>query len=177
MAVILGNVAYFAEHAVGSRSTSQALQRIGGIRGGGHHCRPRDLVLPEDTVTFRTIRNHYDALVSQYLKITAKARPEFKDFLIKAGTRPYTWAWAPDMLWGRQRHVDVTLKYENLETELNALLKEHDLLPEGEPIELPTIGAIAEKGNYRDYYDAESKALVKKYFGDEMEEYGYDWVD
>ena len=75
------------------------------------------------------------------------------------------------MFWFRKLPGIATIRYENLETELNFILEERGL----DPVSLPMFGVSEEREgrHYSTYYDAHTRHFVEWCFLDEIRELGY----
>lgn len=68
--------------------------------------------------------------------------------------------------------VDSAVRLEDLEARLPPLLEGLGI---PSPSPLPHVGRGRYSGNYRDYYDPESRDLVARYYRDDIERFGYDF--
>lgn len=172
---------YLSHPRTASHSVRRALRRQAGFvpAGGGGHARWQDAqersTLPEidpETWTFATgVRNHWDAMVSWW---------HLTDF----GEMEFGVPWAerlienrreipPHSLWTYHAAADTHLRFERIEEELNALLREHGL-PE---VDLPRLQVSdGRRGrHYSEFYDREMRAWVAGYFRHEIERFGYEF--
>ncbi len=182
MAVYIPNkLVYLAHTRVASNATVNALGQIGAIYidtgewggGTGHHA-----VFPEiikhfpfdDELRVSTVRNHYDALVTWWIRYTQKGKgnPDFLEFLKdKVADSPFV---KDNRLYNRHLpYTDHVLRYENLQADLDALLLSL-ALPK---VELQAINVTLGKQNYATYYTPAIKDFVDDIFGDEIQELGY----
>jgi hypothetical protein len=155
---------------------------------GGHHAgpfgNPRGVVgRPSELAAwtiFTTIRHPGDALVTWYFKSgPPNGYGEFavrwceewlpKIGYVKAeGTNWRLWDW-------HAKRADTLLRFEDLEAELNGLLEPYGF----EPVVLKPENVTQQKVLKRwwDFYDPATRAWVERYFGREIEDYGYTWPE
>ncbi len=186
MAVFIkGKLLYLAHTRVASWATTKALCQIGGKYvqtgqsggGRGHHALFPEVIKYieyEDEPVVCTVRNHYDALVSWWLKYTREGRgqPDFLLFLKShLDNSPFI---QENRLFSRHLcYADHVLRYESLETDLNTLL-ERVALPR---VKLEHINTTAGKLHYSTYYTTEIKAFVADFFAEELAALGYQFVE
>ncbi|MDB4308188.1 hypothetical protein N9985_02795, partial [Gammaproteobacteria bacterium] len=69
---------------------------------------------------------------------------------------------------GRCDYIDEFIHFENLENELNNLLKRYAM----PPIELPKVNTSTRR-RYQDYYDNKTKRHVEEKFREDLDRFGY----
>lgn len=167
MAVVFPDKLVFLEHPrTASTSMRHVLQQVGGKPQKRHAF----ICARGNEKTVCTVRNPFDLLVSWWEIVGERQGfSTFKDFLI--GCRD------PFMVRGGKLfyflETDFILRFENLEAELNSVLKIYRI-----PIvRLPHLQVTIHKHEYRKYYNEETRALVVARFGAEIERFGYEWND
>lgn len=198
MAVLLpGKFIYLATPHTGSIATTRALATLEGavvsdlneVRDleiehlfpkGTHHStraqlrkmQPESFVGVEMAVT--TIRNPYDLLVTWWLRqkkvleehlgreVTFRHFVEVYDEGMPGG--PYLRN--GKIFW---QDADHALRYERLQDDLDMFLERFRI----EPVELGWTNVTTQKLPWPSYYDDETKAIVRRRFGEEIDSLGY----
>ena len=113
-------------------------------------------------VRFTVIRNPYDYFASRYVRLDKKE--PFESFCRGYSASPYI---EGGKIYYHLPDSQRILRYENLQTELNALMKELELpeVPLGQ--HNPTQG----KKPWESYYSPEAFAFVNERFGEEFERF------
>jgi hypothetical protein len=157
----------------------QARGFLEDVGKGGHHAGPQGKPGEfRDWTFFCTIRHPGDALLTWYFK---SGPPNgygefgvrwFEEWLPKIG---YVKCGGKDWRlfdWHAQRS-EVWLRYEELQEQLDLLLETHGI----EPVVLKPANVTAQKvlARWWDFYDPATRACLERYFGQEMEDYGYTW--
>jgi hypothetical protein len=118
----------------------------------------------EKFLVFSVIRNPLDWLVTRYFHLTSFHRGGFKKFIEHQTTDGQL-----DSLVFQHAPVSNRIaRYENLEPDLNTILKRFGL----QIGTLPVVGKTAGKQDYREYYDLEDVERVRAYLKNK-ETYGY----
>ena len=80
------------------------------------------------------------------------------------------WTKKQQLNWHPQQGGSIQiLRFENLQEDFTSLLKQHRL----KNVELPTLNASKRDRDYRQYYDAETRAEVEKFYLKDIEQLGY----
>lgn len=141
---------------------------------------------PESLTTFATVRNPFDRLVSVWayfvaggngidddvVRITPKRFDRFVYKFIQNGeTFPRQWFIEPmvGMTTDGGREVDRVLRFENIDSDWREFALDHGL-----PDELPHLRKTDHR-YYKDYYDHELVRIVRAYYNEDLERYGYDY--
>jgi hypothetical protein len=150
------------------------------------------LLRPEEAaelLTFATIRNPFDVMVSAYVKkrdVVAEERwardtPRNVELLELARTRSFTdylaAAYGEDrtqrLIDAHLDGVDVVLRFERLQEDFDGVL---DRLGVGQHLEIPHQNVTAARArDYRSYYTPEARAIVERVFADDLERFGYEF--
>lgn len=147
---------------------------------------------------FTIVRNPWDRFVSSYVYATTRnsywhsdqkglhpdyallSQKSFEECCRIARTQRQALrheAWFPQHLWvtraehGQHRMmVDLVLRYERLEEDVAALCERLGV----PPADLPCINA-SERRDYREYYNAETAAIVAELYATDIEVFGYEF--
>lgn len=171
---------FLAHPRTGSRSTRDALKTVGFESVGGHHDGPEQGYDLSSYNVFCCVRNHWDAMVSWWYNNRMnhkELKPSLQWLAIHISHNRYYFR--PGSMWFFLNQVPgiIHFHFENMEEELNAILKIHGL-PE---VEIPLVGLSRERrrNHYREYYDTHTAEVVRWCFGPEIIKLGYDfdWAD
>jgi len=138
----------------------------------------------DEKLTFTIVRNPWDKVVSHYYyrlktnKTNLRDNPiEFTEWVKRAyGTQDAPYYDVPKMFmpqvnWITDKNgkilVDEIIHFENLESEFNAVLEKL-----GKNTNLPHVKK-SDRGNYREYYDEDTIAIVRNWFEGDIEKFGY----
>lgn len=176
---------WLATPRTASTVTRDALLKAGGEHIGGHHCGlersgGRWLIVGgsgeqfgehkgEPVVT--TIRNPYDLLVTWWLRHRHKADEwqSFPNYITTYNRKP-SFARNGRLLYHAPT-ADILVRYENLDVELPAALKECGI----EPIMLTERkNDTPDKADWRSYYYPAAVEAANRRFGAEIKQYGYE---
>lgn len=115
-------IAFLAHPRTGSQAVAKALRRVGFEEVGQHHDGP-DVLEEAPRLTFAVIRNHWDTVVSHAFFRAAKWREplEWSVPYLERVLRPNA-AITRDRLFVHTGEADRLLRYERLQSELDALL-------------------------------------------------------
>jgi len=151
---------------------------LGGQLYGSHHdaeerwCRP---ILDAGGIIMSTVRNPYDLLVSWYFHYKARRGTQANDMESFK-------VWLPQQLGSPNQYIrkglffglpwtNRVLRYEHLQTDLNAVLVEVGLAPV--TLEQVNVSTHREGRRYQEMYDPTLITLVRYHFGDLLTEHGY----
>lgn len=97
----------------------------------------------------------------------------FDKFLPTFTSENVVWVQNRRLWWRAEPFTNRTMRYETLQDDLDAVLKECDI----EPVELPVVKDSERSGRYQLYYRQGTRKWVEEYFKDEIKEYGYRYGD
>ena len=120
--------------------------------------------------TVSTVRNPFDLLVSWWLIIGERqGYSNFGDFITNCRD--------PFMVRREKLfyflETDYILRFENLEEDLNNVLRKHRI----RTIKLPHYNATEDKKHFTQYYNDVTRSLVIARFSAEIERFGYGCID
>lgn len=181
-------VAYLAHPRTASQATAWALMqqvefvkvlpdgdRVREVQGQHHDGPPAELaerVQREGWTVLTTVRNHYDALVSWWYY---RNRPQGLDRFVRELPWMHTGYFPePREMWALHSGLATrVLRYERLQRDLTRALERVAL----GPVHVPTVNVSEERTRraYRPYYDEATRRWVRHWWGEEMEELGYEW--
>lgn len=123
---------------------------------------------------FSIERNPWDRQISQYYWEcqNLKTRPSFEAYLAGSSKHKRIPNFDIYSLEGKVC-VDFMLRYENLETDLYAVMKKLRL--DASTLSLPRAKSTSRKGgrDYRQHYTSTSKAIIANWYSREIQEFGY----
>lgn len=127
---------FLANPRTASRSIAKALtEQAGFVKVGAHHHAPwRQLPEPRRYTSFSVVRNLEDTIASWCRKYGGISEREFLRSKLPQ-QRNIIEPWPPHSLFPWEHQSDSILRYEELPSCLNDLLRAHEL----EPVTLPTI--------------------------------------
>lgn len=121
-------------------------------------------------IKIANVRNPFDSLVSDFY--FNKPDMGFEEYVLRKDKKDFEENLAIIFLNG-QSVVDVVIRYENLQADIEAACEQLQI-----PFELSRIGQYKtefrkEKKPYRDYYNSTTRAVVEKHYGEYMNLFGY----
>ncbi|MCK6370200.1 MAG: sulfotransferase family protein [Gammaproteobacteria bacterium] len=132
-----------------------------------------------DYFKFAVVRNPWDRLVSAYKFLVGPAGIDFRDFVFNGYPVPGQpevrrrfepqWEFVCDS--GKNLIVDEVVRFENLEAGIEPIFQRIF----GERVPLPRRNVSAERRDYREYFDAETREHVRACYRDDIELFGYDF--
>ncbi len=179
MYVIKPNFGYIAHPKTASSATKDALcKNFGAEIQGQHHCVDEECcrsILESGGIVMATIRNPYDLLVSWYFHYkqrrgtTANDMKSFETWLPQQLSNPNQYI-RKGLFYGLP-WANRVLRFENLQTDLDAVLVEAGLAPV--TLEQFNVSRHREGRPYREMYDFALTELIVSHFGDLLAEHGY----
>jgi hypothetical protein len=164
---------FLASPRTASRAVRNALQRIGFKQQGAHHDGPEQGYPLDGYVSFCAVRNHWDAAVSWWFNTRLNRKMDYPEleWFAKHFCQNDAYFRAGTMFWMRKYPSVITLRYENQERELNAILTAAGL-PE---VELPEFGVSEEREgrHYSTFYKSTTRQFVDWVFRPEIRELRY----
>ena len=199
MAVVLpGKFVYLATPHTGSMAVAAALKNINGAfsayhkpRGIGHHATLKEVKrvcgdqLTGAEVVFTTIRNPYDVLATWYvrneyhfqmrrLEEQLERELTIRDFLelwLKLNTRPHL---VNGRIFYHALECQKVIRYENLQGELNALMRKIPGTPGSVPLEREN--PTPSKKHWSLYFDDPTYAWINEHFQADFVDFGYPFI-
>jgi len=149
------------------------------------HRTPKDLLkmYPQykNSISIAVVRNPWDRMVSTYEFRKSKGYDtymgkeySFKDWVLNPHTPTsggyMEWMNQYDVLYDDEFLVSSVLRYEFLEEDLQEVFSELDLGS-------VCLGRsnVSIRGNYKDYYDKETKEFIREFFYKDIKAFGYEF--
>lgn len=164
---------YLASPRTASYATSDVLVERYGFDGpnrGDHH-RPLQEPPGDGWFIFTTVRNHFDAFVSMWFH-WSQPTPFGREFIEHSWLNHQTLFPCHKQLYGLHAPVcNRLLRYERLNEDLNALLRQRGL----EPCKIPwkNDGIRRQKVPYQTICDHESRLYIEDRFREELRQLNY----
>jgi hypothetical protein len=165
MAIVFKNLIFLEHPRTGSTSLRHALKGVGG-QPHRRHTDVRKTI--KNVSSMSVVRNPYDLLVSWWLIIGERQGFETLSSFIKGCEDPFM---VRDGRLFYFLETDYILRFEQLEHDVNPVLRAHRI----RPVRLPHHNKTLGKRNYRDYYNEEARALAAQRYGAEIERFGYEY--
>jgi hypothetical protein len=133
----------------------------------------------EDWTTFTTVRNPFDAAVSWVYMRGDRVyedglfeTPWNTDVFVNTIVSPLL---TPHSLLNLHTDVDIWLRYETLQDDLDVFLEGSDLSPT--PIPYFNVSAKRRKKHYQEHYTPESRQYIQNRYAMDFEKFNYSWED
>ena len=173
---------FLANPKTASLATAFTLQTLGFEHFGDQHATPagsgwkhRDEI-DSTWITFCTVRNHFDVLVSWYFHQTQKPGTSkyfgwsFERFLYEWVLNP-RWFQNDQIYWERYPLCNHVLHYETLQLDFDHVLELRDLPPT--QLQVHNVSKNRKGRSHTVFYSGKSTAFVAEKFGVEMCSLGY----
>jgi hypothetical protein len=167
-------ILFLEQPRTGNRAVGQWLLQCGGrkVGQGRHHILGVDFekYRKESIRVVSTVRNHWDYIISWYhfSRWSEGWKGTFEQFIEFLATRDDRFFKPGKFFWCYQPLSEIVMRYETLAEDFAHVLGRAD------PVDLPKVGLSVRKP-YREYYDSYVANKVHDIWGDEIEDWGYEF--
>jgi hypothetical protein len=121
---------------------------------------------------FTVVRNPWDRVVSYYFKGAIQNNLSFTEWVIdkykNKNFQDYQRMYDPCINWIDVNELDYIIRFETLENDFNDMCSKLGL-----DCSLQKHNVNNKRGNYRDYYNEETKKLIEEYFNSDIKLFNY----